>query len=121
MSSFTHFDAKGNARMVDVSEKQITERSATARASVFMQAETLQLILSGGVKKGDVLQVARLAGIMAAKRTAEPFWQHAALTTSGKSAKPKRAAVGGVLLAVAAGSPTDTRLGVHYVKCWKHY
>lgn len=71
MSSFTHFDAKGNARMVDVSEKQITERSATARASVFMQAETLQLILSGGVKKGDVLQVARLAGIMAAKRTSD--------------------------------------------------
>jgi cyclic pyranopterin phosphate synthase len=71
MSSFTHFDAEGNARMVDVSEKQITERSATARASVFMQAETLQLILSGGVKKGDVLQVARLAGIMAAKRTSD--------------------------------------------------
>jgi cyclic pyranopterin phosphate synthase len=71
MSSFTHFDAEGNARMVDVSEKQITERSATARASVFMQAETLQLILSGGVKKGDVFQVARLAGIMAAKRTSD--------------------------------------------------
>jgi cyclic pyranopterin phosphate synthase len=71
MSSFTHFDAEGNARMVDVSEKQITERSAIARASVFMQAETLQLILSGGVKKGDVLQVARLAGIMAAKRTSD--------------------------------------------------
>ncbi len=71
MSSFTHFDAEGNARMVDVSEKQITERSATARASVFMQVETLQLILSGGVKKGDVLQVARLAGIMAAKRTSD--------------------------------------------------
>jgi len=71
MSSFTHFDAQGNARMVDVSEKPITERSATASASVFMQAETLQLILSGGVKKGDVLQVARLAGIMAAKRTSD--------------------------------------------------
>ena len=71
MSSFTHFDAEGNARMVDVSEKQITERSAIARASVFMQVETLQLILSGGVKKGDVLQVARLAGIMAAKRTSD--------------------------------------------------
>ena len=71
MSSFTHFDAQGNARMVDVSEKPITERSATASASVFMQVETLQLILSGGVKKGDVLQVARLAGIMAAKRTSD--------------------------------------------------
>jgi cyclic pyranopterin phosphate synthase len=71
MSSFTHFDDQGNARMVDVSDKKITERSATAQASVFMQRETLQLILSGGVKKGDVLQVARLAGIMAAKRTSD--------------------------------------------------
>ena len=71
MSSFTHFDDQGNARMVDVSDKEVTERSATARASVFMQPETLQLILSGGVKKGDVLQVARLAGIMAAKRTSD--------------------------------------------------
>ena len=57
--------------MVDVSDKKVSERRATARASVFMQGETLQLILSGGVKKGDVLQVARLAGIMAAKRTAD--------------------------------------------------
>ena len=71
MSSFTHFDDQGNARMVDVSDKKITERSATAQASVFMQRETLQLIRSGGVKKGDVLQVARLAGIMAAKRTSD--------------------------------------------------
>ncbi len=71
MSSFTHFDDQGNARMVDVSDKEVTERSATAQASVFMQPETLQLILSGGVKKGDVLQVARLAGIMAAKRTSD--------------------------------------------------
>ncbi len=69
MSSFSHFDDQGNARMVDVSDKEVTARSATARATVFMQEATLQLILSGGVKKGDVLQVARLAGIMAAKRT----------------------------------------------------
>jgi cyclic pyranopterin phosphate synthase len=71
MSSFTHFDDRGNARMVDVSGKKVTERSATACASILMQPETLQLILSGGVKKGDVLQVARLAGIMAAKRTSD--------------------------------------------------
>ena len=71
MSSFSHFDDRGNARMVDVSDKKVSERSATARASILMQGETLQLILSGGVKKGDVLQVARLAGIMAAKRTAD--------------------------------------------------
>ena len=71
MSSFTHFDEDGHARMVDVSDKAVSERSATAKASVLMQPETLQLILSGGVKKGDVLQVARLAGIMAAKRTSD--------------------------------------------------
>ena len=71
MSSFTHFDDQGRARMVDVSEKQVTERSATAKASVLMQPETVELIVTGGVKKGDVLQVARLAGIMAAKRTSD--------------------------------------------------
>ena len=71
MSSFTHFDDQGHARMVDVSEIPVSERSATAKASVLMQPETLQLILAGGVKKGDVLQVARLAGIMAAKRTSD--------------------------------------------------
>ena len=71
MASFTHFDDDGRARMVDVSDKAITERSATAQASVLMQPETLQLIRTGGVKKGDVLQVGRLAGIMAAKRTSD--------------------------------------------------
>jgi cyclic pyranopterin phosphate synthase len=71
MSSFSHFDDQGRARMVDVSEKAVSERSATAKTRVLMQPETLQLILSGGVKKGDVLQVGRLAGIMAAKRTSD--------------------------------------------------
>ena len=71
MASFTHFDDDGRARMVDVSDKAVTERSATAQASVLMQPETLQLIRTGGVKKGDVLQVGRLAGIMAAKRTSD--------------------------------------------------
>jgi cyclic pyranopterin monophosphate synthase len=67
----THFDRAGNAAMVDVSDKPVTGRTATARARVAMQAATLALIQSGGAKKGDVLGVARLAGIMAAKRTAE--------------------------------------------------
>ena len=71
MASFTHFDDDGRARMVDVSDKAVTERSATAQTSVSMQPETLQLIRTGGVKKGDVLQVGRLAGIMAAKRTSD--------------------------------------------------
>lgn len=71
MSDFTHFDAKGQARMVDVSAKAVTERTATAKGSVVMAKETLAKIMEGGVTKGDVLAVARLAGIMAAKRTAE--------------------------------------------------
>src|SRR6201985_615836 len=69
MSALTHFDAEGNARMVDVSEKSEAERTATAKGRVLMSAETLRLIKSGGVKKGDVLSVAQLAGIMGAKRT----------------------------------------------------
>ena len=71
MSNLTHIDSEGSARMVDVSDKNVTRRSATARASVIMSAETLALVMDGAVKKGDVLSVARLAGIMAAKRTAE--------------------------------------------------
>ena len=68
---FTHFDQKGQPRMVDVSEKPVTNRSATAKGSVLISAETLALIRSGGGKKGDVLAAARLAGIMGAKRTAD--------------------------------------------------
>ena len=69
MGGLTHFDGEGNAVMVDVSAKEATERTATARGSVFMQPETLALIVAGGVKKGDVLSVAQLAGIMGAKHT----------------------------------------------------
>ena len=69
MSGFTHFDEQGKARMVDVSGKAATERVATARGRVRLQPETLALIEQGQVAKGDVLSVARLAGIMGAKRT----------------------------------------------------
>lgn len=81
-SGFTHFDAEGRAVMVDVSAKPETERIAEARGSVVMQPATLRLIREGQVKKGDVLAVARLAGIMAAKRTAEliPLCHPLALT-----------------------------------------
>ena len=65
----THIDADGNAVMVDVSDKAGTARTATARGSIYMQPETLARIMEGGVKKGDVLSVAQLAGIMGAKRT----------------------------------------------------
>ncbi len=69
MAEFSHFDDKGNAKMVDVSEKDATERAATAKGSVIMRPETMALILEGGVKKGDVLAVSQLAGVMGAKRT----------------------------------------------------
>lgn len=67
----THFDADGNAVMVDVSGKDSTAREAVAAGSVLMQPETLKTILDRGIKKGDVLTVAQLAGIMGAKRTAD--------------------------------------------------
>jgi cyclic pyranopterin phosphate synthase len=71
MNRLTHLDAAGNAHMVDVSEKHVTSRSATAKAQVLMLPETLALILGGTAKKGDVLATARIAGILAAKKTHE--------------------------------------------------
>jgi cyclic pyranopterin phosphate synthase len=71
MARLTHFDEHGKARMVDVSAKAETDRVAVARGSVVMAPETLKLIQEGRAKKGDVLAVAQLAGIMAAKRTSE--------------------------------------------------
>ena len=71
MSELTHFDAEGKPRMVDVGQKPVTARLARARARVRMQPETLAKIQQGDVAKGDVLGVARLAGIMASKRTHE--------------------------------------------------
>jgi cyclic pyranopterin monophosphate synthase len=67
----THLDKRGEARMVDVSKKPATERIATAEGKVVMRAATLDLVLSGDAKKGDVLGTARIAGIQAAKRTHE--------------------------------------------------
>jgi cyclic pyranopterin phosphate synthase len=69
MADLTHIDENGNATMVDVSYKSETARTATAKGSVKMQPETMALIQGGGVKKGDVLSIAQLAGIMGAKRT----------------------------------------------------
>lgn len=67
----THFDAAGQAHMVDVSDKAVTDRTATAEASVIMLPETLALVVAGSAKKGDVLGIARLAGIMGAKKTSD--------------------------------------------------
>ncbi|MEW6644446.1 MAG: cyclic pyranopterin monophosphate synthase MoaC [Pseudomonadota bacterium] len=70
-AALTHIDAKGEARMVDVSDKAATERLAVAEGCVVMSKDTLDLVMSGQAKKGDVLGTARIAGIMAAKRTSE--------------------------------------------------
>jgi cyclic pyranopterin phosphate synthase len=90
VAELTHIDDEGRARMVDVTAKDVTERTATAAGSVTMRAETLALIQAGDIKKGDVLAVARLAGIMAAKRTAElvPLCHPLALTAIDVSVTP---------------------------------
>lgn len=71
MSKLTHFNSAGEAHIVDIGEKAITHRSATAEGTIFMQPTTLQLIIQGNHKKGNVLGIAQIAGIMAAKRTSD--------------------------------------------------
>ncbi len=71
MTKLTHFDKKGKARMVDVSDKPETLREAIVRGSVYMKPETFKKIMKGDIVKGDVLSVAKVAGIMAAKKTAD--------------------------------------------------
>lgn len=80
--TFTHFNEQGRAKMVDISDKDVTKRQATAASSVKMQPTTLQQIKQGKIGKGDVLAVAQVAGIMAAKRTSEliPMCHPIALT-----------------------------------------
>jgi cyclic pyranopterin phosphate synthase len=82
MSKLTHFNQAGEAHMVDIADKPSTARRAIAAGRILMQAETLELIQQGGHKKGDVLGVARIAGIMATKRTADlvPMCHPLALT-----------------------------------------
>ena len=83
MGKLNHFDSDGKAIMVDVGAKPITERTASAEANIVMSSETLLMIKEGGHKKGDVLGVARLAGIMAAKKTSAliPLCHPLALTS----------------------------------------
>jgi len=110
MSGLTHFDAAGRAVMVDVGAKPETERAATAAARVVMRPETLRLIVEGGARKGDVLGVARLAGIMAAKRTSEliPLCHPLPLT----SVALDLAAEGEDTVAITATVRTTGRTGV---------
>ncbi|HTO28403.1 MAG TPA: cyclic pyranopterin monophosphate synthase MoaC [Devosia sp.] len=78
----THLNAKGEAHIVDIGDKAVTRRRAVAQARVVAQAETIAIIMGGGLKKGDALAVARIAGIMAAKKTADliPLCHPIALT-----------------------------------------
>jgi cyclic pyranopterin phosphate synthase len=88
----SHIDAKGRARMVDVGEKAVTRREAIARCEVHMRPATLALILKGKIAKGEVLSVARIAGIMAAKRTSEiiPMCHPLALEVVSVDLRPKK-------------------------------
>jgi len=71
MPKLNHFNDQGKAHMIDVSSKKITSRIAVAKASIIMNSDTLEIIMNGSAKKGDVLGIARTAGIMAAKKTSE--------------------------------------------------
>lgn len=90
MNDLTHFDSQGRAVMVDVGEKAETDRTATAQGRVVMRPETLRRVMDGEIGKGDVLGVARLAGIMAAKRTADliPLCHPLALTSVTVDLRP---------------------------------
>jgi cyclic pyranopterin phosphate synthase len=90
MSKLTHFDDHGNAHLVDVGAKAVSQRRAIAEGVISMQRSTLDLIVAGGHKKGDVIGVARVAGIMAAKRTADliPLCHPLALTRVEVACEP---------------------------------
>ena len=111
MNDLTHLDEQGRARMVDVSGKQVTDRRAVARAAVRMSAETAAAVAAGDAPKGDVLGTARIAGIQAAKRTAEliPLCHPLALAFVGVDAQVDVAA--GVV-AITAEARTSGPTGV---------
>lgn len=109
--SLTHFDSEGRATMVDVSDKAATARIAEAEGNVRMAAETLEIVMQGGAKKGDVIAVARLAGIMAAKRTADliPLCHPLALSRVAVDLVPDRSLPG---LRISASVKTTGPTGV---------
>jgi cyclic pyranopterin monophosphate synthase len=113
MAKLTHIDPGGAARMVDVSEKAVTERIAVAEGRVRMSAETLDLVISGNAKKGDVLGAARIAGIMAAKKTSEliPLCHPLAITKVEVDVAPDEAG-GAPALLVRATVKVTGRTGV---------
>jgi cyclic pyranopterin phosphate synthase len=110
MTRLTHLDDKGAARMVDISAKDVTTRLATARATVEMKPETLQMIEAGAAKKGDVLATARIAGIIAAKRTSDliPLCHPLAISKAEIAFAAKRSGV----LEITATVTVDGKTGV---------
>ncbi|HLH10929.1 MAG TPA: cyclic pyranopterin monophosphate synthase MoaC [Methylovirgula sp.] len=111
MNKLTHLASSGEAHMVDVSGKPVTERSALAEGHVRMQRETLELALSGNAKKGDVFAAARIAGIMAAKKTADliPLCHPLMLTSIAVEIEPDAALPG---VKVSARAKLDGQTGV---------
>jgi cyclic pyranopterin monophosphate synthase len=103
VTSLTHLSSSGEAAMVDVSAKDVTERIAVAEGRVVMQTATLELLLAGNAKKGDVLGVARIAGLMAAKRTHEliPLCHPLALSQAQVDIEPDPALPGVIVRATA--------------------
>jgi len=113
MTKLSHLDEKGEARMVDVSDKAATQRTARAEGFVAMARATLALIEEGGAKKGDVLAAARIAGIMAAKKTHEliPLCHPLAITKAGVTFEPSREPPGiRVAAEVKVAGPTGVEM-----------
>jgi cyclic pyranopterin phosphate synthase len=112
MARFTHIDSKGNARMVDVGAKKVTARTATAKGRILVSKATLKAIREGGVKKGDVLSVARLAGIMGAKKTPDLIPLCHPLPLSSVKVELAAAADGSSAIDITATCKVTARTGV---------
>ena len=113
MTKLSHLDAKGEARMVDVSDKAATQRTASAEGFIAMAPETLALIEDGRAKKGDVLAAARIAGIMAAKKTHDliPLCHPLAITKAGVAFEPSQRPPGiRVTAEVKVAGPTGVEM-----------
>lgn len=111
MNEFTHIDDRGNVRMVNVTDKEDTHRKAVARGVVRMKPETLEMILGGSVKKGNVLEAARIAGIMAAKKTRDliPMCHPINITHAAVDFEPD---VAGSSIVITAEARTFSKTGV---------
>src|SRR5262245_25035053 len=113
MTRLSHLDDKGEARMVDVTDKAVTQRTARAEGFIAMARETLELVETGEAKKGDVLAAARIAGIMAAKRTHEliPLCHPLAITKVAMALEPSRDPAGiRVAAEVKVAGPTGVEM-----------